>query len=137
MYCKNRSYTTTDYRDWSCQFFHKIETEDNIKALKELREAFNEDTDAYEVFIETYVPKKILYTKAGKLSARDFDRSNIEKPIIDLLFFPKYFKEPSPYGCKNLNIDDRFIIDCRSKKKASDGEGFELKIHIKIVSNEY
>ncbi len=125
------------YKDWANQFFHKIDTEENIQALEELREGFIEATDAYIVHIETYVPKSILYTKTGKLSARDFDRSNIEKPIIDLLFFPKYFKLDSPFGCKNLNIDDRYISEISSKKKASSNEGFEIKITIEIVKNGF
>jgi len=135
MYCKTRSYTTTEYKTWQYAFFHKIDTESNLKAFADLREAFNPKKQAFIVNIITYYPHDILYTKKGTLSSKAHDRSNVEKPIVDLIFLPKYFNQESPYGCKNLNIDDKYILDISSKKRAS--EEAHIEIEIEIINNLY
>jgi len=141
MFAKNRSYTTSAYKDWSCQVFHKLNTEENLKQLEELRNYFDFKKHYYIIDLKFYFPKEIIYLKNGALSSRAFDISNIEKPLIDLLFLPKYFDKKSPYGCKNLNIDDKYIKKMSSEKEASEDFRIEIKLEIKdlehlIVNNQ-
>ena len=130
MYCKNRSWKTSEYNDWSAAVFHKLDTEENLQALQELREFFDSSKHGYAVNLKFYYPKEILFTKKGSLSARAHDLSNIEKPIIDLIFLPCYFDKSSPYGCKNLNIDDKFIYELSSKKLAAEEHRIEIELSI-------
>ena len=130
MYCKNRSWKTKEYNEWSCAVFHRLDTEDSLKSLEDLREFFDPKIHKYLINLKFTYPKDILYTKKGALSARAHDISNIEKPLIDLLFLPVYFDKPSPYGCKNLNIDDKYITKMSSEKVP--GEEFNIEIEIEI-----
>jgi hypothetical protein len=133
VYCKNRSWTTPEYKEWSSGVFHRLSTEDNLQAMADLREFFNPAKHAYIIGLKFYYPSSILYTKKGALSARAHDISNIEKPLIDLIFLPKFYDQPSPYGCKNLNVDDKFIIDMRSQKLASDEHRIEVELSIQSI----
>lgn len=130
MYCKNRAFKTQAYNEWASAVFHKLSSEENLQKLSELRNFFDPKSHAYEIDLKFYYPSKVLYTKAGGLSARAHDISNIEKPLIDLIFLPVYFKKPIPYGCQNLNIDDKYITSMSSKKLASDEHHIEIKLRI-------
>lgn len=130
MYCKNRSWKTAEYNQWSCAVFHKLDTKENLEAFSDLREFFDPLKHAYSVSIRFYYPQNILFTKKGSLSAKAHDLSNIEKPIIDLIFLPCYFDKSSPYGCKNLNIDDKFIYELSSKKLPAEEHRIEIDLSI-------
>ena len=106
-------------QEWSCEVLVALALKENKKKLK-------------EPFFNFFYPKHILYTKDGRISGRAHDLSNIEKPLIDLVFLPRYYDLPSPYGAKNLNIDDKYITHLISKKKA--GKSFKIKITIQIKS---
>ena len=130
MYCKNRSWKTQKYNEWSANVFHQLNSEENLKAFEELRNYFDPEKHAYEVNLRFFYPDDKLFTKKGSLSSRAHDISNIEKPLIDLLFLPVYYKKPSPYGCKNLNIDDKFIKSMSSQKMSADESRIDVTIHI-------
>ena len=55
---------------------------------------------------------------------------NVEKPIIDLVFLPKYHTQVPPYGCPNLNCDDRYIKRLHSEKVEGAEAAIELNIGI-------
>ena len=130
MFCKNRSFKTAAFNDWSAQIFHALSSEKNLEAFTDLREFFNPETHGYAVDLKFYYPRDILFTKKGSLSARAHDLSNIEKPLIDLIFLPSYFNKSVPYGCKNLNIDDKFIYELSSKKLPSNEHKIEIELSI-------
>lgn len=130
MFHKNRSWTTKEYKDWSAQVFFKLANYE--KTFEDLRNFFDPKKHGFAIDLKFYYPSNILYTKSGSLSARAHDISNIEKPLIDLLFLPTFFEKSVPYGCKNLNIDDKFIIDMRSKKLPA--EEHRIDIEIQVVS---
>lgn len=135
MFCKNRAFKTREYNEWSAQFFHRLATEENLKKFEELREYFDPQKHSYNVYLKFYYPKETLYTKKGALSARAHDISNIEKPLIDLIFLPQYFEKNPPYGCKNLNIDDKFISKMTSEKLAA--EEHRIEITLSILPNNF
>lgn len=132
MYCKNRSWKTAEYNTWSAAFFHKLDVEENVQIMEDLREFFNPKKHGYSIDLKFYYPKDTLFTKKGTLSSRAHDLSNVEKPLIDLLFLPVYFDKCSPYGCKNLNIDDKFIYELSSKKLPA--KEYKIEINISIIS---
>lgn len=127
LYYANRGHgKTIKAQDWSHSIFHVLNNEVDLQKLKDLREFFKPSEHFYKVeFI--FTNSKIL-TKSGQFSSGAADLSNVEKPLIDLLFLPKYFENPSPYGLQNLNIDDKYIGELSSKKRP----GKETKIDIVV-----
>ena len=119
-------------QEWSCEVLVALALKENKKKLKELRQYFDPLKHVYKIDLNFFYPKHILYTKDGRISGRAHDLSNIEKPLIDLVFLPRYYDLPSPYGAKNLNIDDKYITHLISKNKA--GKSFKIKITIQIKS---
>jgi hypothetical protein len=103
---------------------------ENKKKLKELRQHFDPMKHVYKVDLTFFYPKHVLYRKDGGISARAHDLSNVEKPLIDLVFLPMFYDRPSPYGAKNLNIDDKYIIDLRSRKRV--GKDFRIRVTLNI-----
>ena len=134
MFCKNRNWKTQAYHEWTAQVFHRLSSADNLSMMKDLREFFDPLLHSYVLDLRFFYPSEVLYTKKGALSARAHDISNIEKPLIDLLFLPTYHDKPFPNGCKNLNIDDKFISEMSSKKLPADDHRIEIDIQIQAIS---
>ena len=130
MYGRDKRHKTTAFQEWSCSILVALALKENKKKLKELREFFNYKRHVYKVEITFFYPKHVLYTKDGPISAKAHDLSNIEKPLIDLVFLPIFYDKPSPYGAKNLNIDDKYITHLVSKKRV--GKSFKIKVSIQI-----
>jgi hypothetical protein len=103
---------------------------ENKKKLKELRQYFDPKKHVYKVDLTFFYPKHVLHKKEGGISARAHDLSNVEKPLIDLIFLPMFYDRPSPYGAKNLNIDDKYITDLRSRKRV--GKDFRVRVTLNI-----
>ena len=129
-YANKQHGKTVEAKEWSYSILVALALKENKKKLKELRQYFDPLKHVYKVDLTFFYPKHILYTKEGRVSGRAHDLSNIEKPLIDLVFLPRYYDLPSPYGAKNLNIDDRYITHLVSKKIA--GKSSKIKVSIKI-----
>lgn len=118
-------------REWSYKIFHHLKEEEFIQKFKKLREKFDAKKHYYEVNLKFFFPYEKLFTKVdGRLKTPDL--SNIEKPLIDLLFLPEYFEKKTPFGAKNLNIDDRYIGKLTSEKLACPNDEQRIEIIIKI-----
>ena len=130
MFCRDKRHKTIEAQEWSSSILVALALKENKKKLKELRQHFDYKKHVYKVDLTFFYPKHVLYTKEGPISARAHDLSNIEKPLIDLIFLPLYYDRPSPYGAKNLNIDDKYITHLISKKRA--GKSFKIKVSIQI-----
>ena len=130
MFCRDKRHKTIEAQEWSSSILVALALKENKKKLKELRQYFDYKKHVYKVDLTFFYPKHVLYTKEGPISARAHDLSNIEKPLIDLIFLPLYYDRPSPYGAKNLNIDDKYITHLISKKRA--GKSFKIKVSIQI-----
>lgn len=135
MYYANRS-KTTEAREWSCNILHHLSSTSNAKSLSEARSYFDKKIHCIQTTIIAYYPKEKVITLKGDVSNKSFDTTNIEKPLIDLIFLPKYFDKEYPYGCKNLNVDDKFLLDCYSKKRISPDGNHYIKVIIEIKDRE-
>jgi hypothetical protein len=129
-YANKRHGIRAEAREWQHKFFHYLSQSYNADKLAELRNAFDETKHGYTVDFTFGVPASKLINKSGGLSSRAIDLSNCEKSIIDVLFLPKHFNEKPPYGCKNLNIDDKFLLGLSSKKIAAESEGIAIAVTI-------
>jgi hypothetical protein len=130
-YANKRHGIRTEAREWQCNFFHYLSSPAYIQAFSNLRSNFNPSLNGYKVNLEFKIPKDKFINKNGVLSSRAIDLTNCEKSIIDILFLPKHFETEPPYGCANLNIDDKFLVGCSSSKAA--GTNWEIKITIELV----
>jgi hypothetical protein len=131
---RDKRYKTVEAQDWSHTVLHHLSQEDNKQKLKELREFFEPKKHAYSIELGFFYPAEILHTKDGRISAKSHDLSNVEKPLIDLIFLPKYFDTPSPYGAENLNVDDKYLVDMKSSKRTS--EDYKMIVKIEIIELE-
>ena len=130
MFCRDKRHKTIEAQEWSCSVLVALALKENKKKLKELRQHFDPMKHVYKVDLTFFYPKHVLYRKDGGISARAHDLSNVEKPLIDLIFLPMFYDRPSPYGAKNLNIDDKYIIDLRSRKRV--GKDFRMRVTLNI-----
>ncbi len=133
MYGLKRNHKSAAYRDWEQAALRAII--DQFEPLSELSKAFDAKQHCFVVHLTTYVPKQILFTKSGHLSSQSYDLSNIEKPIIDLLFLPRYHQELHRMAeAGNINVDDKNIVTLRSAKRISPDELYHFAVSIAIVS---
>ena len=130
MFCRDKRHKTIEAQEWSCSVLVALALKENKKKLKELRQYFDPMKHVYKVDLTFFYPKHVLFRKDGGISARAHDLSNVEKPLIDLVFLPMFYDRPSPYGAKNLNIDDKYIVDLRSRKRV--GKDFRIRVTLNI-----
>ena len=130
MYYGDARTKTTAAREWSYQVFHELSTEEILTKLKELREEFDPLKHCYHIKLTAHYPKAEMYTRKGAVSAKTIDTTNWEKPLVDLIFLPKHFEKSTPYGCQNLNIDDKYITSMHSSKQ--QGENHQIDIELEI-----
>ena len=135
VHCRDKRYKTKEYQDWSRTVIHLMSNEEDEVNFKELNNYFKSDKHCIHVEIKSYYPKEKLFTKKGSLSSRAHDISNIEKPIIDLMFLKEYHGDNPPYSFKNLNIDDKFITRMVSEKLENEESKIEMSIEIKNLPN--
>lgn len=134
MSTRDARFKTKAYEEWTYQVFHHLSKQPNLSAMEDLRKQFSEKKHGFIINMVTRFPKEILLTKKGTISARAFDITNVEKPLIDLLFDSKYFNRDAPYGCKNLKCDDKHLLEINSKKVT--GSSHEITINIELVEFE-
>ena len=133
MFCRDKRHKTIEAQEWSSSILVALALKENKKKLKELRQYFDPKKHVYKVDLTFFYPKHVLHTKDdGRVSGRAHDLSNVEKPLIDLVFLPRYYDLPVPYGAKNLNMDDRFITHLVSRKRV--GKSFKIKVSIQVIT---
>lgn len=130
MYYRDQRIKTREAREWTQQVFRYIHLTDIEERFDALREEQKRTGACYGVRLVANYPRYTFYNKQGKLSSRTMDVSNFEKPLIDLLFLPKYFNMPSPEGCRNLNSDDKLITALISQKRAVEAEEPSISVSI-------
>ena len=124
-YSEKRFGLNQEARTWVDTVTHLLSRTDNAEKLKELRETFKPSEHAYALQLKYYYPRDIYYTKDGKLSRRALDLTNVEKPLVDVLFLEKYRV--------GLLTDDCVLKSCHSVKLPADD--WRIEITIKIVKN--
>jgi len=109
---------SADARNWARSVFTELNKSGNKAQLKKFRDSFDPKLHTIGIKLACYYEN--FTTKAGIISSKTNDCSNVEKPIIDLLFDEKYYGRSCPEGCENLNINDKFITELISSKHQSD-----------------
>lgn len=118
-------------REWQGHLFSELARDTNKQIIKLLKANFDRTLHGFKVSITYAAPASTFYTKTGALSSRQIDLSNCEKSLIDVFFLPKY---NGTYGCENLDIDDKWLLELSSRKTLSADENYYTTIQIEIVA---
>lgn len=132
MYYKDHSRKTAAYREWESSALFELSKPDAQTALADLRANFDAEKHVYRMQIICKYPRQIFCNQKGLISSKMFDITNVEKILTDLIFLPKYHVQSFPYGCHNLNADDKYLISLNSAKRCSSEEKYEICVTIWI-----
>lgn len=138
MYFNRKGFIRTiEYRRWCNHVFNELNNVTNSTQLDKLRVYFDENSMSLISTMTAYYPKEILITKKENISHRGIDTTNWEKPLQDLIFDKKYYDRRPPEGCKNLKLDDKYVLDCHSKRRISNtGEAFIIVTYETIITKD-
>jgi hypothetical protein len=131
-YANKRHGLRPEAREMQCKVFHALSIPEYASALELFRRTFKEKKHGYKATIVSYVPETSFYNKQGLLSSRMCDLSNTEKGILDCVFLPKNYGDNPPYNCKNLNLDDKYLVDLVSAKRPTKGD-WEVHLTLELV----
>jgi Holliday junction resolvase RusA-like endonuclease len=134
MYYRDRRHKSQDYRDWEMTVVSALSVPYVQEQLKKIRESFNAKKHGLLVRFTYMFPEQILYNKAGEISSRAEDLTNIEKPLLDILCLPKFHVQSPPFGCANLNCDDKHVLRLISSKKVSNSNKYFVQISVALVA---
>lgn len=112
---RNKNFKTREAADWEttvCALLNKH------KALYELAEDWKRDGGCFKVSMTFVYPHHIFYNRAGAVSAKAFDLSNVEKPLLDMLFR------------ETMGVDDRFVTELNSRKRAGGMYAIEVTLEL-------
>jgi len=123
---------TADAREWMQDIIYQMSAPGIEAKLAQLMQNFDRSKDSIHLSLLFKFPKAQYLTKAGSISSHIPDLSNIEKPLIDILFLPKHYGTNPPQTFKNLNIDDKYVTFICSKKTAYDGDKPCIEIGLKV-----
>ena len=127
-----KKFKTAAAKNWEHTVLHQLNGGTNAAKFEKLRNAFDPNKHAFSVTIIVEYPVSEFYTKNGTISAHTQDVSNVEKPLIDLFFLPKYFAQQDPYGAPNMNVDDKYITRMQSIKRV--GPKPTITVSIKVIN---
>lgn len=89
------------------------------KTLHDMADEFRERGGVLEIHITCFYPHHIFYNKSGSVSAKTYDVSNTEKPLLDLII--NTF----------MQLDDRFVTKMVSEKKVGPNYAIEISLALK------
>ncbi len=134
MYYRDRRHKSQDYRDWELAVVQAMSSKHVQQELAKLRDKFDAGQHGFVVRFDAQYPKQVLFNKQGQISSRAEDLTNWEKPLLDLLFLPKTHVQPAPYGCPNLNCDDKHVLRLVSSKSVSKDANHYIMVQIALIS---
>jgi len=133
MHTRDKAHKSQDYRDWEIAAIQALRKQGPQTALAQIRDAFKPESHGLVVWFKFLFPAKVLFNKAGLISSRAEDLSNVEKPLLDILFLPKYHVQPMPWGAPNVNADDKYVLRLTSTKALSPDDAYHIEVRIATV----
>lgn len=134
-YYKRSKTRTKECREWGDNILIQLQNQ-GIQAMFKTMQDVMPEFPLIAVNLTFQSPKATLYTKAGGISIRAMDLSNVEKLLIDLIFDKRFHgRKVKNQTVYNLNVDDKYIVDLHSSKRESKDEDFHILIDIQLVEN--
>lgn len=116
-YYGNRAIKTKEARAWEAQILELLEEH---KPLHDMADAWRISGGVFHIRININYPHYLYYNKAGQISAKTFDVTNTEKPLVDLILGTF------------MNINDRNLTVCLSSK--APGPRHSIDITLELIS---
>lgn len=88
--------------------------------LLEMAKIHRQTGGCFHISIDCKYPKKDFYNEQGKISAKTFDCSNIEKPLLDLILG------------RFMEVNDKNVVKLVSTKSAA-GASHTIDITLELV----
>lgn len=132
-YYRDRRHKTQDFRDWELATVNALAAPQVQSKLERIRAKFDPQQHGFVVRFKFMYPAATLFNKQGQISSRAEDLSNVEKPLLDVLFLPKYHVQSFPWGCPNVNADDKYVVRMTSEKTLSPNDAHYIQISIAVV----
>lgn len=117
---RDKNFKSRDACDWETQVCALL---NEHKALYELADDWKKHGGSFRVSMTFVYPHHVFYNKAGAISAKAFDLSNVEKPLLDMLFR------------ETMGVDDRFVTELVSRKRAGGMYAIEVELELNSDSS--
>ncbi len=111
-------FKSAEYKEWATRVLHLLSEE---KGLVDLAAQFDDSKHAFAVSVIVEYPQHIFYNKAGAISSKTVDCTNVGKPLIDLIFGD------------TMEINDKYITHYSESKRP--GALSRLVITIELISS--
>lgn len=113
MHYRDQRFKSAEYKDWAQLVLYHLQ---DIKALHEMGMDWHSKGGSFCVWFTFEFPKHIFYNKAGAISSKSMDLSNVEKPLLDLIFGD------------TMDVNDKNVVKLVSRKEA--GAFYCIRIRI-------
>lgn len=117
-YYRTRSIKTAACREWEAAVKELL---DEHKILHEMADNWKKTGGVFQIRLEFVHPHYVFFNKAGLISSKSFDLSNLEKLLIDVLFG------------QFMDVNDRNITKLTSVKYA--GTTWCIKVKLELHPN--
>lgn len=111
---RDKRHKTAEARAYEAAFL--AELEDHKMLLDMAADIKNGSTVSVELCFEW--PPHIYYNKAGQISSKTMDLSNVEKPILDLIFG------------QYMDVNDKVVTRLLSTKRPGPRHSIKIKIEL-------
>ena len=119
---------TSPAREWGANVHEQLAVLNLQPQFEAFRKAFKPSKHGIHVDLTFFVERSLYFTKKGLINIRSKDLTNVEKPLVDLIFDERYFNRD---GIQNLAINDKHIISLHSRKLPADIS--TIKVVISLV----
>lgn len=113
---RDKRHKTAEARAWEAQVLEALEPHE--KTLLEIADDWNKAGGCFRVVLTFLFPPHIFYNKAGQISSKTFDLTNVEKPIIDMIFG------------QVMNVNDKTIVQVISQKLPGPMYAIEVTLEL-------
>lgn len=114
-------------RDWGSEIHAQLQELQLGDTFKKMREYHDPKLHGIEVDLRFGIDRAKFFRKDGEISRRGMDLTNIEKPLVDLIFDEKHLHRD---GIPVLALDDKYITRLHSQKFPADVNTILIKISI-------
>jgi hypothetical protein len=122
-------------REWGDNILLQLQT--YLDDILLFTQDFDEKKQGIEIKLIFYIPKAKFYTKAGTIHIQSNDLTNVEKLLVDILFDARFNdRTVGDTLVKNLNINDKGIVNLESKKRPSESQ-YKIEIEVNKISHSF
>ncbi len=119
MHYRDQRFKTAEYKDWATKVLHLLS---EIKELYDMGGDWQRSGGVFAVEFEFVYPAYIYYNKSKQVSSKTFDLSNVEKPLLDLIFGD------------TMEVNDRNVVKLVSSKRA--GAMYAINVSIEHLQSD-